>query len=265
MKPDDLTAQPVWSDDPVLAGLLAEAAADPETIALALSGSRSAGRGHPDSDYDVLWVLTDAAYARRQAEGTPLELDRGNPGGARVDLWCVCPRELARIAAAPSWVTPGLATSRVLLDKTGEATAGLSAIATLSEEKARADAAASLDAYLNGFYRSLKASRRGDELGARLEAAESAMYLVRTLFSLERQWPPYHDRLGPRLASLESQGWPPGYLEEALLSLLRTADPRLQVELEIRVESLIRARGLGGVPDAWGDDLENEKARYPKE
>ena len=101
------------------------------------------------------------------------------------------------------------------------------------------------------MYRSLKAWRRGDELGGRLQAADSAMHLLRTLFSLERRWPPYYDRLGTQLAALDAQGWPPGYLREALLGLVRTGDPTLQQELAARVEALMRARGYGQVIDAW--------------
>jgi hypothetical protein len=34
----------------------------------------------------------------------------------------------------------------------------------------------------------MKAARRGNELGMRLEAAESINYLVGALFSVERRW-----------------------------------------------------------------------------
>jgi hypothetical protein len=66
----------------------------------------------------------------------------------------------------------------------------------------------SYDSYLNSFVRSLKAWRRGDDLGGRLHAAESALYLVKTLFGLEHRWPPYHDVLFAELTALEgAQGW----------------------------------------------------------
>ena len=92
-----------------------------------------------------------------------------------------CPRGLAEVVAHPGWWTAGYAASQVLVDKIGQVSSLVRAIGTLAEEEARADAAAWFDAYLNGFYRSLKASRGGDELGGRLQAAESAMVLVRAL------------------------------------------------------------------------------------
>jgi hypothetical protein len=77
------------------------------------------------------------------------------------------------------------------------------------------------------LYRSLKAWRRSNELGARLQAAESAMHLVRCLFALEQRWTPYHDRLDGQLDTLGvAQNWPPGYLKDALLRLVSTGAPR---------------------------------------
>jgi hypothetical protein len=86
------------------------------------------------------------------------------------------------------------------------------------------------------------------------------MHLVRTLFSLARRWPPYHDRLISQLELLKDQGWPTGYLHEALLALVSTGDPKLQQEIEGQVESLLRRSGYGSVVDAWGGEIEGVKA-----
>lgn len=248
------------TEDPLLRRLITEAADDQNSIGLILGGSRGAGCAGPDSDYDIEWVLTDAAYAERQERGEPLELKKARLDGQPADLSYTCLRELERIAANPGWWTPGYATARVLLDKTGDVTLALRRIATMPEEKAKADAAGWFDAYLNAFYRSLKAWRRGDDLGGRLHAAESALHLVRTLFSLARRWPPYPDRLASQLELLGDQGWPEGYLREALLGLVRTGDPKLQQELQASVEALLRERGYGNVVDAWGGEIERARA-----
>jgi hypothetical protein len=114
------------------------------------------------------------------------------------------------------------------------------------------------DGYLNSFVRSMKSARRGDDLGQRLHAAESAVALIRTLFGLESQWPPYHDELAPALPGIEtSQGWPPGYLSMALSRLAGGGDASFQQELEDRVERLMRSRGI---EHEWGNDLEPLKA-----
>jgi hypothetical protein len=216
-------------------------------------------RGAGDS-FRIASFLTDAAHRelKPRAEVDPAMKTRA--GDHQIDLSYTCPGNLQDIAAKPGWWTPGYATAQVLLDKTGEVMLALRRIAERPEEKAIADTRGWFDAYLNAFYRSLKAWRRGDELGGRLQAAESAMHLVRTLFSLERRWPPYHDRLHSQLQTLEQQGWPPGYLRDALLGLVRTGDPTLQQEIAARVEALLRARGYGDVLDAWDGEIERVMA-----
>src|SRR5262245_61969628 len=113
--------QTSWSDDPVLRRLIEAAEADPETIGLILYGSRGAGYGGPESDYDVEWVLTDAAREGREArDGTPLSPEKFGIQGVRVELWYHCPAGLAREAANPGWGAYDYSCARVLLDKTGE-------------------------------------------------------------------------------------------------------------------------------------------------
>ena len=238
--------------------LVAEAADDRDTLGLLLTGSRSVGHSLPDSDYDLVWVLTDRAYERRSDDsGTRDRL--ALEGGAVADIVYSCPSNLAQIAREPGWWTPGYATARVLLDKTGEVERLLDVIAVIPPERARQEAAEAFDAYLNAFVRSVKAWRRGDELGARLQACESVAYLVRALFALEGLWAPYHDRISGRLELLETQGWPPGALQRTLFELVSSGDPRLQQRLELDVEALMAARGLVADPD-WGDTLERVKA-----
>jgi len=248
------TSSESWVDDPVLASVIHQACEDPAVAGVLLGGSRGAGCADDWSDYDLSIVLTDDAFDERCARGEDARVKPWRREG-RLDLSYTCLRELDRLAANPGWWTPGYATTRVLLDKTGAVTRALEAIVSFLPEKARADAAAWFDAYLNGFYRSLKAWRRGNELGARLEAAESMMHLVRALFSLEGLWPPYHDRLTAQLRLLAGQGWSTETLSATILAILRTADPTLQQRLEAEVEDLMRDRGFGGVVDEWGPDI----------
>jgi hypothetical protein len=248
------------ADDDVLAALINEAAADPETAGLILSGSRAVGLETAESDYDLYWVLAGEAYERRQANGASLREKREHADHPPVDLVYVCQRDLDRLPAVPGWATYGYATARVLLDKTGEVTRAIAAIVTMPADKAQADVAGWFDAYANAFYRSVKAWRRGDELGGRLHAADSAGHLVRTLFALEQRWTPYHDRLVPQLWRLDGQGWLPGSLHETLLDLLRTGDPVRQIELEVQVEALLRRRGFGAAVDRWSSELARLRA-----
>src|SRR6266508_3052074 len=56
----------------------AAAAADQATLGLLLMGSRAIGSPLPDSDYEVLWVLTDEGMEARAARGEPREAKEGN-------------------------------------------------------------------------------------------------------------------------------------------------------------------------------------------
>ena len=245
----------------MLAPLVEQARGDPETLGLILSGSRGDDCGDEESDYDLIWVLTDEGFERRKAGGVPLRQDSDVVGGRYLlSIRSTSPSRLAELAAKPSWRTYGYVASKVLLDKTGAVAEALRVIATMPEEQARLDAAAWFDAYLNAFYRAMKASRRGNELGARLQAANSVEYLVKALFSLDRRRPPYHDRLERHLSDLDDQGWSPGYLRDTFVAILRTANPKRQQELEVRVEALMRDRGFGKVLDDWGLDIEWVKA-----
>jgi hypothetical protein len=135
----------------------------------------------------------------------------------------------------------------------------LDVISVIPPERADQEVAEAFDGYLNAFVRSVKAWRRGDELGARLQAGESVAYVVRALHALEGLWAPYHDRISGRLGVLAAQGWEPGALQRTLFELARSADPRLQQRLERDVEALMASRGIVPDPD-WGDTLERVKA-----
>jgi hypothetical protein len=249
-------------NDAMLCELVEEARADTKTVGLILSGSRSAGCARPDSDYDVYWVLQDEAFAEREARGEPDSYRRVTAGRPMVELLYTCPRLLRELAEKPGWWSSGYVTAQVLLDKTGEIAALVQAIAEMPAERARADAAERYDAYLNSFYRSLKAWRRDDTFGGRLHSAESALYLIRTLFSLERRRPPYLDRLEAQWTILSGQGWQDGELRDALLDLVDNGQPEAQIELETRVEALMDRRGFGQVLDGWNGDIARVKTWF---
>ncbi|MFN8490440.1 MAG: DUF4037 domain-containing protein [Caldilineaceae bacterium] len=237
--------------DSVLHALIAEAITDPDVIGLVLMGSRSIGGVASDSDYDVIFVVTDKALNRyQQTQTTP-------PRGATItppintnDISHESPSTL-QLEKVVRWMLPAWAEAQVLYDRTGETTRVVDALRRMPEVQAHSEIAAWYDAYLNGLYRSLKAWRRGNELGARLEAAQTADYLIYLLFALEHHWRPYSSRLIFHLDKLEGQGWQSSELHNILLNLITTGDPRRQQALATRVATLLRERGYGYVYDAW--------------
>ena len=228
--------------DPVLEHVRRTATDDPATLGVLLIGSRSTGAARPDSDYDVVWILTDDELASRA--------ERHVKSG-RLDIAFTSPARLAEHARDPGWFTAALLGARVVVDKTGDVSRAVSAIRAAAEARARGRVAEDYDAYLNSFVRSLKAWRRGDELGGRLHASESMTALVRTLCGVLGRWPPYHDDLGRVVVELER------YLTlvfaDELRRVVASGDPSSQQRLEAGVEAFMSSRGF---PHQWADELE---------
>ena len=233
----------------VLDEIAAEVRDDPDSIGLILHGSRAAGVHGPDSDYDLVRVVTKESYeARRDRD----ELRDRRPGPPQADIVFSTPERMRERAEWTDGYTPMLVSAQVVADTDGQVAALVDAIVANAGARARADLDDLYDDYLNCFFRSLKAWRRGDELGGRLQAAHSCLSLVKLLFAAEGRLAPYHDQLSGPLAELErAQGWKEGYLAGALAGVLATADPALQQELERRVEALFDARGIA---HQWGPE-----------
>ena len=244
--------------DRVLASYLAGVKDDLDTLGILLHGSRASGRHRQDSDYDLIRVVSQEAYEARRKDATLLKritLDDGSKG----DVLYQTPSRIETYVTELGWYTATYLGARVAFDRNGDIGPMLARMRSEANRVARENVPAAYDAYLNSFVRSMKSARRGDELGRRLHAAESALALIRTLFGLESTWPPYHDALDAELAAIEeAQGWPAGYLSKALIRLVGDGDATFHQELEDRVERLMTSRG---VQHEWGDDeLEPLKA-----
>jgi hypothetical protein len=209
--------------DVVLAALVRDADADPETVAVILGGSRSVGHERPDSDYDVYYVRTVPGTVASQpnVETPTITLD-----------------ELRTIE--PYWWTDGMVQGRVLLDKTGGELTEI-----LARLGAAQDASVPYDAYLNAFVRGKAASLRGDELGARLHAADSVRYLAEALAALEGRRPRFHDRLAGTL----------GEWEPRLLAILRDPSVEAQQALYADVREVMESHGVRAHDDWQAEQL----------
>lgn len=245
------------NDETFLADLISAVRADSNSVGLLLHGSRAVGNERPDSDYDLIRIVTGEAYDARRERGELIEKVTA-VGRPTADVLYQSVSRIESYVAKPDWYTPTYVSARILFDRTGEIGTLLDRITTEAGRISRQRLATAYDDYLNSFVRSMKAARRGDELGRRLHATESATALTRTLFALQSAWPPYHDNLAEHLPQFEAaQGWPPGYLREALLRLVRDGDPTFQQEVEGRVEELMTRNA---VEHEWGNDLEPLKA-----
>jgi predicted nucleotidyltransferase len=205
--------------------ILEEAERDANVVGVLLKGSQSMVAADEESDWDVVVVLL---------EGEPSQKKDG-----RLELITTT---LERIRGVSMWELPALAHSRVLLDKTGEVAEAVDAAGRVTREQI----AELYDSYLNDFYRSLKAWRRGRELGARIMCGRSLWWLGDFLIALEGKRAPYTEYWGGRL----------GELEPLILEVARTADPQKQQELQAAVEQIATAHCFRDVYDAWDGDID---------
>ena len=242
--------------DDVIQALIAEAKADPDVIGLVLIGSRAIGAVTPESDYDAIFVVTDEALARyEQTQTIPARGATITPLINTKDIWNESPSNL-QVEKVESWFLPTYAETRMLYDPTGETARLIDALRQMPTDQAQAAVTNWYGTYLNGMFRSLKSWRWGNELGGRMEAAQTADYLLNALFALERQWRPYSSRLIFHLDKLEPQGWQSGELRTILLDLISAGDPNRQQILGRRVTALLRERGFGYMEDEWNGRIE---------
>jgi hypothetical protein len=248
---------PVRAEDFVLSRYVAAVEADADTVGLLLHGSRAGGRAREGSDYDLIRIITEDAYAAR-ARGKQLHQRSELDDGSVADVLYQTPSRIETYVTQLGWYTATYLGAQVAFDRNGDIGTMLARMRSEANRVARESVPTAYDGYLNSFVRSMKSARRGDDLGRRLHAAESALALIRTLFGLESTWPPYHDDLAPAVPAIErAQGWPTGYLQMALTRLTGDGDATFQQELEDRVERLMSSRD---VEHEWGSDLEPLKA-----
>lgn len=241
--------------DRVIQALIAEAQADPDVIGLVLLGSRAIGGVTLESDYDAIFVVTDEAAAQhKQTQTVPVRGRSIVPPIDTTDIWDDSPSGL-QIGKIDDWMLPAFAECVVLYDQTGQTTRVIEMLGRMPAQQAQVAIEWNYGGYLNALYRSLKSWRRGLEFGGRMEAAQTADYLVHLLFALERRWRPYSSRLTFHLDKLDSQGWQSGELRAILLDLISSGDPRRQQEMARRVITLLGERGYGHLYDEWREKL----------
>lgn len=233
------------------AELRALARRDPNVVGLFLGGSRGKGLPTEHSDYDVYLIVDKKVgeYRRR------FPLRHGDDPEVIV-LSLAEFRRHAAIGSESEWNRYTFAHLIAELDKTGEIQQLLDEKGTLPRDAARGIAAEALDAYINQYYRSAKNTRDGDELAARLDAAESVPYFLLTLFALHERVRPYNKFLRWELEQhpLPGDEWSAGRLLPQLEDVT-AGDLSAQRRLFRNVERLARERGHGDVVDGWGADL----------
>jgi hypothetical protein len=233
------------------AELRALARRDPNVVGLFLGGSRGKGLVTEHSDYDVYMIVSRRVgeYRRR----FPL---RHGDNPEVIVLSLAEFRRHAAVGSASEWNRYTFAHVVAELDKTGEIQTLLDEKGALPREEARKIAAEALDDYMNYYYRAAKSFRDGNEVGARLDAAESVPSFLTTLFALHERVRPYNKYLRWELEQhpLPGDEWSAARLLPVLDAVV-DGDLSAQRRLFHDVERLARERGHGDVVDGWGADL----------
>lgn len=156
------------------------------------------------------------------------------------------------------WRLNAFLSAKVLIDNTDWVENHIKKVITIPNSNIKNRTAGSLDGYLNGFYRSMKAARRNNHLGALLEASTSIKYLIATLYNLNGLISPYEDRVLATIDRLSNLPIDKDQLCKHFEQILQTADPVSQSNLFRILEKYFRVLEFGNVYDAWGNDLINE-------
>ena len=212
--------------DPELGELVEQAQADPDAVAIVLLGSAASGSMHEGSDIDVFSVRREEPLPPRERRG-------------RLEI---VPTTVELLRTAPDWLKPAVAYAEVIWDRSGEVEPVLAAARTISRD----ETAVLYDAYLNDFYRSLKAWRTGNELAARIECGRSLRFVGELLFALDGVRAPYPKEWTGAFGELES----------LILEVARTGAPRLQQQLCVRVRERAAHHGYADVYEAWTGDID---------
>jgi hypothetical protein len=246
------------TDDERFQRLWHEAREDPAILGLVLTGSRGKGFGSEDSDYDFFLVVRLEDLPAYRARFSEIASDDG------LDGWVTTLPELAPVAA--SWEEPlaweifcnerySFANVSVLVDKTGQLQQLVDDKGFIPAEHRQRVVRTALGAYTNSLYRSLKCLRSGNQLGARLEAADAIGHALTAIFALEGRHRPYYGYLARELAEypLSAFPLPADELLAMLDTILDSADAATQQRLLAIVDTLGRQAGCGDAFDEWGD------------
>lgn len=231
------------------AQLLEEAKTNPDIIGFFLGGSRGKGFENEQSDYDPRMIVKNEVAKTYHEKYESMVLEEIN----------LVVMSLSEFRDYALWGTPEAGDRydfthvKALVDKTGEVQKLIDDKGSIPDDNRNDFIAQTLDAYINGVYRSVKCFRNHNETGARLEASTSIPYLLDLVFALHNRPKPFYGYLERELKAypLEKLPWSGEEFLEKLLTILSNADSETQQEILKTVEKLFRKEGFGRVFDNW--------------
>lgn len=222
---------------------------NPDLLGILLMGSISADAYDSKSDIDLL-----AIYDKKKPDLIVPETSM------KWDIDYMTKEEILNIDES-DWRANSFLTAKVLIDKMGclnDTIYSICSLDKLTEQQMKNRVSGSLGAYLNAFYRSMKAKRRNNRLGALLEASDSIRYLIFCLYSFNSLIPPYEDRIEATIDMVKELPMEREDLCLIITQIAETADREKQSVLFKAVEKFFRKAGYDHDFDEWGDMLYNE-------
>ena len=223
---------------------------NPDIIGFILTGSRGKGFQNEHSDYDAIVITKDES----------IEAIRAKYNEQKKDGMDLTVRSLSEFKASASWESPDAwnrydhAHMQLLVDKTdGEIEALIEEKGKIPDDKLNLFIEQSIDAYMNGVYRSVKCIRNHNPLGAHLEASNSILDLLTLIFALEGRHRPFLGYVQKELDKypLKKLPWSASDFVEKIKKVLESADLETQQELLKGLEKISRDMGYGHIFDAW--------------
>lgn len=226
---------------------------DPNAIGLILGGSRGKGLQKEYSDYDFIIVLKDTVSQEIKNDYEKYnEIDGFDCGVSTLTEF----ENYAELGTEFEWDRYSFAHVKATIDKTDGCR-----LQSIIDEKGKIPIkhlqkyiSGYLDGYINAVYRSMKCLRDSNNFGFRLEAASSISLFLTCAFAVhDRRLFPYPKYIEFELEKfpLTKFPWTAKELMDKIQEILETGDYKLQQELLIEMEKIMRKEGFGNVFDSW--------------
>jgi len=225
---------------------------DPNVIGLFLSGSRGKELHNEYSDYDFRIILNDNTPQEVKTKFEKYdELD-----GLDCGIYTLSElKEYAELGTECEWDRYSFAHVKVTIDKTdGELQRIIDEKGKIPKNHLQKYISGYLDGYINAVYRSMKCLRDNYTFGFRLEAASSISSFLICAFAVhDRRLSPYPKYIQFELEKypLTKFPWTSKVLIDKIQKILETGDYKIQQELLIEMEKIMRKEGFGDVFDSW--------------
>ena len=220
---------------------------DPDVLALIIQGSRGKGFHKPDSDHDVLLVVKDKA--KKSCEKNYYK------NWDNIDLGITSLSELKKsikMGRDDDWDRYDYAHVKYIFCKSKRVKELVKKKGYLPKADQKSWINSSLDAYTNAFFRSVKAKKKGYDLGSHIEATASIPPLLNALFGLELRHAPFYGYLEKELEvyPLKNLPIPKLKLLEDIKMILK-GDIKTQQKLFGSVKKFFIQHGYKKVFDDW--------------